>query len=57
MGSIAYVAQFPSTQHQIDKSGTFQALFGFEVLKNEKSGSSPLRDLIERVRLRVRSLA
>ena len=44
-----YVAQFLSTEYQVDKAGTRDALFGFEAAMSEPSGPPPLPDLIERV--------
>jgi hypothetical protein len=44
-----YVAQFLSTEYQVDKAGTRDALFGFEAAMSEPSGPPPLPDLIDRV--------
>ena len=44
-----YVAQFLSTEYQVDKAGTRDALFGFEAAMSEPSVPPPLPDLIERV--------
>lgn len=44
-----YVAQFLSTEYQVDKAGTRDALFGFEAAMSEPSGPLPLPGLIERV--------
>ncbi len=45
----AYVAEFLSTEYQVDKAGTRDALFGHEAPMEEPAGTGPQPDIIDRV--------
>ena len=45
----AYVAEFLSSEYQVDKAGTRRALFGHEDPMEEPKGPPPLPDMIEKV--------